>query len=172
MPPRKYSPILRWFGLWMDRFYVPVYRDMTIYFAILLTSGFFSIYIPRLEKVMPLARVGLAFLFGFTAMWLGFCNGFWQRISFPAMASACAVIPGILFWITNGRDLSHGFGGFLYEFSLLLFQWPFLMTQKMFSRVFFHIPVSAAAFFPVLNVWIFFVAGWIVRVKFFQKARR
>lgn len=171
MSQRKMSPILRWFAIWMERFQVPVYRDMTIYFAILLACGFYSIYFSRIDKFMPLIRVGLSFLFGFTAMWLGFCNGFWGKISFPIMASASAVVPGILFWITNGRNINHGFGGFIYDLSVLLFQWPFLMTQKMISKVFFNIPLSLTAFLPVLNVWFFFAVGWLIRARFFQTTR-
>lgn len=167
---RNYSPILRWFGLWMERFQVPVYRDMAIYAAMLLTCGFYAIYFARIDKFMPLIRVCLALLFGFTAMWLGFCNGFWEKLSFPIMATASAVVPGILFLITNGR-VSHGFGGFIYDLSVLLFRWPFEMTQKMFSKVFFHIPLGVTAFLPVLNVWFFFAVGWMVRARFFQKSK-
>lgn len=155
----------------MDRFKVPVYRDMAIYFAILLACGFYAIYFSRIEKFLPLIRVGLAFLFGFVAMWLGFCNGFRSRISFPIMATVTAVLPGILYWITYNRDFNHGFGGFIFDLSVLLFQWPFEMTQKMFSKVFFDIPIGVAAFLPVLNVWFFFVVGCFVKARFFQSTR-
>lgn len=171
MPYKKYSPILRWFSIWTERFRVPVYRDMAIYLAILLTCGFYAIYFSRIEKFLPLIRVGLAFLFGFVAMWLGFCNGFWGRISFPIMATVSAVVPGILFWITNSMDVDHGFGGFIFDLSVLLFQWPFEMTQKMFSKVFFRIPLSLTAFLPVLNVWFFFAIGWLVKARFFQTTK-
>jgi len=171
MSQHNFSPTLRWFSSWMKRFKVPVYRDMAVYFAILLACGFYAIYFSRIDKFLPLIRVGLSFLFGFVAMWLGFCNGFHTRISFPIMATASAVLPGILYWITYGRDFDHGFGGFLTDLSVLLFQWPFEMTQKMFSKVFFHIPIGVTAFLPVLNVWFFFAVGWVIKARFFQPTK-
>ncbi len=97
---------------------------------------------------MQLFRAGFAVLFIATLIVLSFSNGVLRRWGFISAVAALLLLPQLGLALLGAVRYGDGLLRFLYELSVMLGQWPFIMQQKLLTYVFpVGLPTIAALAF-------------------------
>lgn len=97
---------------------------------------------------MQLFRAGFAALFIITLLALSFSNGALRRWGFLLTMAALLGLPQLGLLLLGGARHGDGLFRFLYELSVMLGQWPFIMLQRLLTRLFaVGLPTVAALAF-------------------------